>query len=178
MENVEWGYGVCVWGSGENVAGCIVAPNMALTDSFLTVLEKCRISPPPNTVGKRSLPLTFLDLTWLPLHPIHQLFFFEFPHSKSHFIETVIPNLKHSLSITLQHFFPFAGNLIAFPGQNPRKPEIRHVEGDSIALTFAECSLDFNDLCEICGKPVRGLRVLITINRYKSYKRVPELYNI
>nr|QJB23737.1 flavonoid acyltransferase [Centaurea cyanus] len=123
---------------------------MAATNEFLTVVEKCRISPPPNTVGERSLPLTFFDLGWLLAHPIHQLFFYEFPHSKSHFIATVIPNLKHSLSITLQHFFPFSGNLIVFPAPNPsdlpRKPEIRYTEGDSIALTFAECSLDFNDL--------------------------------
>lgn len=123
---------------------------MAATDLLLTVLDKCRISPPPNTVGERSLPLTFFDLGWLLFHPIHQLFFYEFPHSKSHFIQTVIPNLKHSLSITLQHFFPFASNLIVFHAPNPsgipRKPEIRHVEGDSVALTFAECTLDFNDL--------------------------------
>ncbi|KAI3736219.1 hypothetical protein L6452_15757 [Arctium lappa] len=123
---------------------------MTATDGSLTVLEKCRISPPPNTVGERSLPLTFFDLGWLLFHPIHQLFFYEFPHSKSHFIQTVIPTLKHSLSITLQHFFPFASNLIVFHAPNPsgvaRKPEIRHVEGDSVALTFAECTLDFNDL--------------------------------
>ncbi|KVI04205.1 malonyl-coenzyme A:anthocyanin 3-O-glucoside-6''-O-malonyltransferase-like [Cynara cardunculus var. scolymus] len=123
---------------------------MAATDGLLTVLEKCRISPPPNTVGERSLPLTFFDLRWLLFHPIHQLFFYDFPHSKSHFVQTVIPNLKHSLSVTLQHFFPFASNLIVFPAPNPsglaRKPEIRHVEGDSIALTFSESTLDFNDL--------------------------------
>ncbi|KAJ9550493.1 hypothetical protein OSB04_014538 [Centaurea solstitialis] len=119
---------------------------MAAIDDFLTILEKCQISPPLNTIGERSLPLTFFDLGWLLFHPIHQLFFYEFPHSKSRFIETVIPNLKHSLSITLQHFFPFASNLIVYPAQNPRKPEIRHVEGDFVALTFAECSLDFNDL--------------------------------
>ncbi|KAI3736218.1 hypothetical protein L6452_15756 [Arctium lappa] len=123
---------------------------MAATVGLLTVVEKCRISPPPNTIGERSLPLTFFDLGWLLIHPIHQLFFYEFPHSKSHFFQTVIPNLKHSLSITLQQFFPFASNLIVFHAPNPsgiaRKPEIRHVEGDSVALTFAECTLDFNDL--------------------------------
>ncbi|KAJ0814021.1 putative anthocyanin 6''-O-malonyltransferase [Helianthus annuus] len=110
---------------------------------LLTSVEKCNISPPPNTVGKRSLPLTFFDLVWLLFHPVHQLFFYDFPHPKSHFIETVIPTLKHSLSITLQHFFPFAGNLIVLPNS---KPEIRHVDGDSLALTFAECNLDFNHL--------------------------------
>ncbi|KAI3732204.1 hypothetical protein L1987_63403 [Smallanthus sonchifolius] len=114
---------------------------------MLTVLENCRISPPPATVGHRSLPLTYFDLLFLLHFPINQLFFYEFPHSRQHFMETIIPNLKHSLSITLQHFFPFTSNLIVF--HNPdhsRKPEIRHVEGDSVRLTIAECNLDFNDL--------------------------------
>ncbi|KAM0049786.1 putative anthocyanin 6''-O-malonyltransferase [Helianthus debilis subsp. tardiflorus] len=116
---------------------------MDTSNQTLTSVEKCNISPPPNTVGKRSLPLTFFDLVWLLFHPVHQLFFYDFPHSKSHFIETVIPTLKHSLSITLQHFFPFAGNLIVLPNS---KPEIRHTDGDSLALIFAECNLDFNHL--------------------------------
>ncbi|CAH1436247.1 unnamed protein product [Lactuca virosa] len=39
------------------------------------------------------------------------------------------------------------GNLILFPEPNgERKPEIRHVEGDSVSVTFVECDLDFNDL--------------------------------
>ncbi|KAI3818929.1 hypothetical protein L1987_12750 [Smallanthus sonchifolius] len=111
---------------------------------ILTVIEDCRISPTPETVGERSLTLTFFDLLWLTFPPSHQLFMYELPHSKTHFIGSIIPNLKNSLSITLAHFFPFASNLIVFP--NSRKPEIRHVEGDSVAFRVAECSLDFNDL--------------------------------
>ncbi|KAI7740968.1 hypothetical protein M8C21_006879, partial [Ambrosia artemisiifolia] len=107
--------------------------------------ERCRISPPPASIGHRSLPLTFFDILWLLFPPTHIIFFYPFPHSKSHFMETVVPTLKHSLSITLKHYFPFAGNLVVFP-DSTRKPEIRHVEGDSVALTFAECTLSFNDL--------------------------------
>ncbi|XP_071698573.1 malonyl-coenzyme A:anthocyanin 3-O-glucoside-6''-O-malonyltransferase-like [Rutidosis leptorrhynchoides] len=117
---------------------------------MLNVLENCRVSPPPATVGDRSLPLTFFDAIWILFFPISQIFFYEFPHSKSHFLETIVPNLKHSLSITLQHFFPFAGNLIVYPNPNHstdfKKPEIRYVEGDSVAVSFAESSLDFDDL--------------------------------
>ncbi|KAK1437966.1 hypothetical protein QVD17_03767 [Tagetes erecta] len=116
----------------------------------LTLLERSSISPPPATVGHRSLPLTFFDMPWLLFPPVHHVFFYNFPHSKSHFMEIVVPNLKHSLSVTLQHYFPFASNLIVYPSPHDskvkRKPEIRHVEGDSVAVTFAECSLDFNDL--------------------------------
>ncbi|KAF5754440.1 putative anthocyanin 6''-O-malonyltransferase [Helianthus annuus] len=114
----------------------------------LTVLDCSRISPPPATIGHRSLPLTFFDITWLLFPPIHHLFFYHFPHSKSHFMETVVPNLKHSLSITLQHYFPFVSNLVVFPNDSSvtKKPEIQHVESDSVAVTFAECTLDFSDL--------------------------------
>ncbi|KAK9065236.1 hypothetical protein SSX86_016619 [Deinandra increscens subsp. villosa] len=121
---------------------------MSATAGRLTIIEKCRISPPPNTVGEKSIPLTFFDMVWLLSHPVHQLFFYHFPHSKSHFIHEIIPKLKRSLSLTLQHFFPFASNLTVFPTENrlARNPEIRYVDGDSLVLTFAECDLDFHDL--------------------------------
>ncbi|KAI3745031.1 hypothetical protein L1987_58131 [Smallanthus sonchifolius] len=117
---------------------------------MLTVLENCRVSSPLSTVGDKSLPLTFFDAIWLLFFPISQVFFYELPHPKSYFLETIVPKLKHSLSITLQHFFPFAGNLIVIPNPNRcfngKKPEIHHVEGDSVTLTFAEYELDFNEL--------------------------------
>ncbi|KAJ9549356.1 hypothetical protein OSB04_021899 [Centaurea solstitialis] len=114
----------------------------------IKLIEHSQISPPPATVGPRSLRLTFFDTTWLLFPPVHHLFFYQFPHPKSHFTQTLLPNLKHSLSLTLQHFFPFAGNLIVFnnPDDVIRKPEIRHAEGDSVALTIAECDLDFDHL--------------------------------
>ena len=120
---------------------------------ILTVLDQCRVSPPPATVGHRSLALTFFDLIWLSHPPVHHLFFYELEITKPHFLETIVPTLKNSLSITLQHFFPFVGKLIIFPTRNP---EIRYVDGDSIAVTFAESNLDFDDLTgnhpRDCGK--------------------------
>ncbi|KAI7737991.1 hypothetical protein M8C21_022837, partial [Ambrosia artemisiifolia] len=114
----------------------------------LTVLEQSEVSPPPAAIGRRSLLLTFLDIVWLAhSEPAHSLFFYELQLiTRTHFTETIIPNLKQSLSLTLQHFFPFAGKLTLFP-TGTRIPEIRYVEGDSVAVTFAECNnLDFNDL--------------------------------
>ncbi|KAJ9548846.1 hypothetical protein OSB04_021389 [Centaurea solstitialis] len=116
---------------------------------ILTVLEQCQVSPPPATVDGRSLPLTFFDILFLnPIFntPAHQVFFYDFPLiTKAHFIQTILPNLNHSLSLTLQHFFPFAGKLVVFPTL-AKKPEILYVDGDSVPVTFAECSLDFDDL--------------------------------
>ncbi|KAJ0668112.1 putative anthocyanin 6''-O-malonyltransferase [Helianthus annuus] len=112
---------------------------------ILTVLEQSHVSPPAATVGDRLLPLTYFDFFWLTQPPIHYLFFYEMPNTQTQFIETIKPNLKHSLSITLQHFFPFSGNLIVFP-TSTKTPEIRYAEGDSVTVTFAECNLDFNEL--------------------------------
>nr|GEZ67676.1 malonyl-coenzyme A:anthocyanin 3-O-glucoside-6''-O-malonyltransferase-like [Tanacetum cinerariifolium] len=111
---------------------------------ILTVLEQSHVTPPPATIAGRSLPLTFFDFLWLREPPVHYAFFYEFPLTKPQFVETIVPSLKHSLSITLQHFFPFVGKLVLFP--SPKKPEIRYVEGDSVTVTFAECNLDFDDL--------------------------------
>ncbi|XP_071701227.1 malonyl-coenzyme A:anthocyanin 3-O-glucoside-6''-O-malonyltransferase-like [Rutidosis leptorrhynchoides] len=125
-------------------------------DMQIEVPATLQIAPPPATVGDRSLPLTFFDILWLPFFPINQLFFFEFHQQTDYnnpeelFAFEIFPKLKHSLSITLQHFFPFASNLIVFPKQNDsnvlKKPEIRYVEGDSVTLTYARSTLSLSDL--------------------------------
>ncbi|KAL9994647.1 putative anthocyanin 6''-O-malonyltransferase [Helianthus debilis subsp. tardiflorus] len=112
---------------------------------ILAVIEQSHVSPPPAKVSDTSLPLTFFDIFYLLRPPIHLLVFYDLPLSTIQFTETIVPNLKHSLSITLQHFFPYAGNLIVFPTRT-KKPNIRYVEGDSVKVTFAECNLDFHDL--------------------------------
>ncbi|KAK1426231.1 hypothetical protein QVD17_14900 [Tagetes erecta] len=118
---------------------------MASLIPILTVLEQSQVSPPPALVKDASIPLTFFDIFYLLRPPMHFLYFYHLPLTTLQFTQTIVPNLKHSLSITLQHFFPYAGNLLVFPG-HPRKPEIRYVEGDSVKVTFAECNLDFPDL--------------------------------
>ena len=99
-----------------------------MSSEMVNVLEGCRVSPPPGVVDVKRLPLTFFDFLWLHSHLVQTLFFYKFPHSKTHFIETTIPSLKHSLSIALKHFYPFAGNLLFPP--NLGEPEIHYVDGD------------------------------------------------
>ena len=99
-----------------------------MSTKMVNVLEECQVSPPPNAVGEKSLSLTFFDLRWLHFHLVQSLFFYKFPQSKTHFIETTIPSLKHSLSLALKHFYPFAGNLLFPP--NLGEPEIHYVDGD------------------------------------------------
>nr|GEW56413.1 malonyl-coenzyme A:anthocyanin 3-O-glucoside-6''-O-malonyltransferase-like [Tanacetum cinerariifolium] len=113
---------------------------------ILTVVEQSRVSPPPDTIGDKSLQLTFFDLHYLRSPPVHNLFFYKLPITRNQFTETtIVPNIKHSLSITLKHFYPFVGKLIVYPTPT-KKPEIHYVEGDSVTVTFAECNLDFSEL--------------------------------
>ncbi|KAL3508517.1 hypothetical protein ACH5RR_027918 [Cinchona calisaya] len=111
----------------------------------VTFLEQCHVSPAASTTADLSLPLTIFDAPWIGFHVIQRLFFFNFTHNKTYFIENTIPSLKESLSLTLKHFFPLAGNLI-YPSDSSGKPEIKYSIGDSISLTFAESNDDFSYL--------------------------------
>ncbi|KAA8533201.1 hypothetical protein F0562_033266 [Nyssa sinensis] len=111
---------------------------------MVTVLGHCRVAPPPGTVAEQSLPLIFFDLPLLNFPPVQHLLFYKSPQPKTYFLETLVPNLKDSLSLVLKHFFPLAGNLII--NSNSIRPEICYMDGDSVSLTFAESSNDFNYL--------------------------------
>ncbi|XP_051141309.1 malonyl-coenzyme:anthocyanin 5-O-glucoside-6'''-O-malonyltransferase-like [Andrographis paniculata] len=127
------------------------------------VLETCRISPPAG--GEISVPLSFFDLPWIHFHPIRRLLFYEYPpppacsDSDSLFFETIVPQLKRSLSLTLARYLPVAGNLV-YPDPDPdpdpdvkvKKPIIRYVAGDSVSLTVAESTCDFDELVGNCAR--------------------------
>ncbi|KDO65330.1 hypothetical protein CISIN_1g036098mg [Citrus sinensis] len=51
---------------------------------------------------------------------------------------------RHSLSLTLRHFFPFAANLICPPP--PNHSYISYKKGDSVLVSVAESDSDFNHL--------------------------------
>ncbi|KAK4418751.1 Malonyl-coenzyme:anthocyanin 5-O-glucoside-6'''-O-malonyltransferase [Sesamum alatum] len=103
----------------------------------VTIHEHCRIAPPSHGGAEQlSLPLVFFDMVWLHFHPIQRLLFYQIPCSNQHFMETLIPNIKKSLSQTLKHFRPLAGNLI-YPLKSG-KPEFRYIPGDSVSVAIAE----------------------------------------
>ncbi|KAK3040314.1 hypothetical protein RJ639_029368 [Escallonia herrerae] len=113
---------------------------------MVTVLEHCQISPPPGTVAENLFPLSFLDLGWLHSSPPQAVHFFDFPHPGAYFRQTVVPDLKASLSLTLKHFLPFAGKLILPIDPDSGWPRFRYADGDSVPVTFAECHTDYDDL--------------------------------
>ncbi|KAL1562408.1 malonyl-coenzyme:anthocyanin 5-O-glucoside-6'''-O-malonyltransferase-like isoform X1 [Salvia divinorum] len=107
------------------------------------VLERCIIQPPPHT-AELTLPLLHFDITWLYFHPVHRLLFFNLPCSKSHFLHSILPQIKHSLTQTLSHFPPLAGKIV-HPLTSSR-PFARFSPGDSLTLTVAESDHDFSHL--------------------------------
>ncbi|GJU55136.1 malonyl-coenzyme A:anthocyanin 3-O-glucoside-6''-O-malonyltransferase-like protein [Tanacetum coccineum] len=145
------------------------------SDPILTILEQSQVSPPPATVTDKSLPLIYFDFFWLRAAPVHNLFFYELPLTKTEFLESIVPSLKNSLSITLQHFFPFVGKLFIYP--DPKKPEIRYFEGDSLAVTFAESDQDFDDLSgnhpRDCDKFYHLIPLLGQPEKTSNYTKLP-----
>ncbi|XP_015880916.2 phenolic glucoside malonyltransferase 1-like [Ziziphus jujuba] len=120
---------------------------MAQSNS-IKIVEVCKVSPPTHSPAgpaiPQALPLTFFDLLWLRSPPVQRLFFYQFPVSTATFSDSILPKLKQSLSLTLLHFIPLAGNLI-WP-QSSHIPLIDYVDGDGVPFTVAESDADFSRL--------------------------------
>lgn len=130
---------------------------MASTTPSLKIHQTLSISPPQQTTQK-SFPFTFFDTLWLRFPPVERLFFYEFTNSTTYFFESVVPNLKNSLSLTLQHFLPLVGNIVW--SEDSPYPTIDYVPGDSIPFIVAESNVDFNKLCSnLCDVSLRHLLI-------------------
>ncbi|XP_021297806.1 phenolic glucoside malonyltransferase 1-like [Herrania umbratica] len=112
----------------------------------MKILEFTRIKPSsdsPKSAAELSLPLTFFDTFWFKLPPVERLFFYQLSNSTpAYFNSVILPKLKHSLSLTLLHYLPLAGNL-KWPSTSP-KPIILYTPNDGVSLTVAESAADFN----------------------------------
>ncbi|RDX83123.1 Phenolic glucoside malonyltransferase 2, partial [Mucuna pruriens] len=130
------------------------------------VIQVCSVAPlhepTPSTVVPTSLPLTFFDLLWLRFPPVQRLFFYPFPHPTSSFLHSLLPSLKHSLSLTLQHFLPFSGT-ITWPSHSS-KPIINYVPGDAVSFTVAESNENFNNLCSHLCEATKRYRLTPHLN--------------
>ncbi|CAJ1956462.1 unnamed protein product [Sphenostylis stenocarpa] len=122
------------------------------------MLEQCQIAP-PSSLPSTTLPLTLFDFPFFNADPIKRIFFYEFPHPTHHFLQTALPILKHSLSLSLLHFFPFASYLIVQP--QPHLSHIRYLHGDSLSFTVAESTADFTLLTSDSPQDVRNFHPLV-----------------
>ncbi|XP_050136576.1 malonyl-CoA:anthocyanidin 5-O-glucoside-6''-O-malonyltransferase-like [Malus sylvestris] len=120
-------------------------PGLVRVVEAFSVASKPSSRPDSTHPEDLSLPLTFFDLRWLRFSPSQSLFFYEMPSfDASHFFDSILPKLKTSLSATLQHFVPLAGNL-TWPLDFP-EPLLRYLKGNAIMLTIAESDADFHRL--------------------------------
>ncbi|XP_047975468.1 malonyl-coenzyme:anthocyanin 5-O-glucoside-6'''-O-malonyltransferase-like [Salvia hispanica] len=104
-------------------------------------IEVYSVSP---CAGEQKLPLVYFDIIWLLRRPTETIYFHALRCSQSHFLETIVPNLKHSLSEALQHFLPLASNII-FPLTSTEMP-VSHYSSDSLPFTIAISDADFDSL--------------------------------
>lgn len=110
-----------------------------------TVIEQCQVAPPPGGATEVILPLTYFDHVWLGFRRMRRILFYKLSIFKPDFVQNIIPPLKNSLSLTLKHYTPLAGN-VACPLDTNGYPELRYVTGDSVSVTFFETDMNFNYL--------------------------------
>ncbi|XP_028123116.1 phenolic glucoside malonyltransferase 2-like [Camellia sinensis] len=138
---------------------------MEATPNPVKVHEVCRVAPPPispDSAVPTSLPLIFFDLFWVKCPPVQRIFFFEASHPTTTFLDSVLPKLKHSLSLTPQHYLVLAGNLTWPP--NSYKPIIQYIEGDdAVSLTIAESEADFYHLSSNSFRKVKEIHPFLPL---------------
>ncbi|KAK7335400.1 hypothetical protein VNO80_27218 [Phaseolus coccineus] len=122
----------------------------------MKIHEQCIVAPPP-LAPKTSLTLTFFDLFWLRFHPLELLFFYSLASQQSNpsfFFANVFPKLKTSLSHTLQHFLPLAGNIV-WPSDSP-KPFVQFTPGDAVSVVVTESDAEFNQEIDYSPRETAG----------------------
>ncbi|KAE8699691.1 transferase family protein [Hibiscus syriacus] len=113
------------------------------SSSAVKILETAQIEP--ISAVESSLPFTFFDTFWFTMAPVERLFFYSLNDlTPADFSSHILPNLKQSLSLTLHHFLPLAGNLM-WPSNAP-KPFISYTRNNGVSLTVAESDDDFHRL--------------------------------
>ncbi|KAL3618149.1 hypothetical protein CASFOL_038470 [Castilleja foliolosa] len=124
------------------------------------IVEQCQIAPSSGAPAEQLLKLLHFDILWLPMNPLKILLFYGFPCSESHFLDTVVPRLKNSLSLTLKHFPSLAGKILI---PHNSIPVSRFVAGeDSVSLTIAVSNADFKKVTGYHSREVDEVHGLVT----------------
>lgn len=131
----------------------------------VTVLEQCHVSPSPAPAAgqPRSLPLTFFDLVFLDFPPVQRLFFYDNADLRDahDFLLRELPLFRESLAAALHHFYPLVGKLPCGIRERMSPPEVAYSDGDSVCLTVAVSSDDFQDLAGDHPRDTARLRPLL-----------------
>jgi hypothetical protein len=111
------------------------------------LVSECFIKPyPPIENSKQICYLAPWDIVMLSSHYIQKGLLFKKPTSSSlnqqHFIENLVDKLKHSLSLTLFHFYPLSGRLVTQKTQDPPSYTIFVDRKNSDGAKFIHSTLD------------------------------------
>ncbi|KAK8966684.1 Phenolic glucoside malonyltransferase 2 [Platanthera guangdongensis] len=129
--------------------------------AVIRVLQEIHVSPPPSLPSQDPQPLSFLDSVWLRGARVERLFFYDYPHPISHFIDNHLPAFTESLSLTLLHFHPLAGTIRRSP-LSDYQFEIAYTEGDFVGITIAEfVGEDFQNISGHHLRDLNKLRLLV-----------------
>ncbi|KAG9454528.1 hypothetical protein H6P81_007432 [Aristolochia fimbriata] len=135
-----------------------------MNSSVVKVLETHRVFLPQGSgsVPPCDVPLTYFDVLMLSVPPVQQLFFYDSSLSTPEFRDSQFPLLKHSLSLALSIFYPFAGRLVPLTESYPGDSVIRYSAGDSVPLTLAESHADFARLAGNHSKEAKEFHPLLS----------------
>ncbi|KAH0707232.1 hypothetical protein KY290_010331 [Solanum tuberosum] len=115
-----------------------------------SMIEQFQVAPPPCSAAELTLRLTYFDHTWLSFGRNRRILFYNLSMSKPDFVQTIIPSLKHSLSLALKHYTILAGNLVCPLINSSGYPELRYKTGDFVSVIFSKTTaMDFNYLIAI-----------------------------
>ncbi|XP_047336081.1 phenolic glucoside malonyltransferase 1-like [Impatiens glandulifera] len=131
-----------------------------VTDVYKVIPAQNSSEKLSKTVANNYIPLTFFDAIWIRFPPTQRVFFYEINNLSSNFFyQTILPNLKNSLSITLQHYPPLAGKVTWHPQTG--KPVISYSPEDAVFLTVAESCADFDSISTDDFKEAKHLYALL-----------------
>eukprot|EP00262_Sarcandra_glabra_P000514 TRINITY_DN1059_c0_g3_i1.p1 TRINITY_DN1059_c0_g3~~TRINITY_DN1059_c0_g3_i1.p1 ORF type:complete len:459 (-),score=20.88 TRINITY_DN1059_c0_g3_i1:250-1626(-) len=144
----------------EPVIKCLLhksdTPKMQNTDRVgVQVTNVSNVSPLTKTSSPSSLKLSFFDTYWIFVPPVQRLFFY----STNTPYKSLIQNLKHSLSLSLQKFYPLTGKLFYSPESG--ELEIDCSDGEGIVFVEAESDNDFGRLAGDDVHDVAAFRSLV-----------------
>ncbi|XP_042027318.1 anthocyanidin 3-O-glucoside 6''-O-acyltransferase-like [Salvia splendens] len=125
------------------------------------IVESHSVSPSSGAAAEHTLPLLYFDMIWLDFVLTETLHFYPLKCSQSFFFETVVVNLKHSLSLALNHFLPLSSKII-FPLTSSAMPVSCYTTGDSLSLTIATSDDDFSFVVSNHPKPAHDFHQLVT----------------
>ncbi|KAG0477865.1 hypothetical protein HPP92_012584 [Vanilla planifolia] len=121
------------------------------------VIHETQVSPSPPLPSQPPHALSFIDSIWFLSSPVERLFFYDFPHPTSQFMNHHLPTFTTSLSLALHHFYPLCGTIRRSTASEDRI-EIAYSDGNSVSITIAE--FDGEDFRKLSGHDPRDVQIL------------------